>query len=63
VLRCACRAEAPSKAVVAFVVGSFWSLASVDQSGDGSAVSGRGKFQSTSTRRYLGIVPGSRRAW
>jgi hypothetical protein len=63
VLRCARRAEAPSSAVVALMVGSVRSFASVYHSEDGSAESGRGDFRSMRTRRYLEIVPGSQHAW
>jgi hypothetical protein len=63
VLRCMRRAEEPSSAVMALVVGSVWILASIEHSGYGSADSGRGKFHSTRTRHYLRIVPGSRHVW
>jgi hypothetical protein len=63
VLRCVRRVEAPSSAVVALMVGSVRSFASVYHSRDGAGESGRGDFQSMRTRRYLEIVPGSQRVW
>jgi hypothetical protein len=62
-LRCARKAEAPSSAVVALMVGSVRSFASVYHSGDVSTKSGRGNFRSMRTRRYLEIMPRSQRAW